>query len=294
MHNLKPVVAHLRSTYWPLLKAGQTTLLVITGMAGYLSAAPSPIRPGQLLSLFGTLFLTISGSTVINMWFDRDIDARMKRTRRRPLVTGQADARQALRLGLVLVILGLGWSVALSPVYAMIALFGLIAEVVVYTLWLKRRTAWSVALGGIAGGMPILGGRVVATGGVDAVGLLLALAVLLWTPAHNLSYNILRFDDYEQAGVPTFPSVYGLGVTRRIIVFSSVMVGLVVTIAAVWMALPPVALYLLILLQAGLIGLAHVAWLRPSAKINASLFKYASAYMLGCMLLLVSKILQSA
>lgn len=291
MLNIKSAFDNLKSTYWPLLKAGQTSLLVITGLAGYLSAYPISMQPWRFLGVAGTLFLTISGSTVINMWFDRDIDAKMNRTRRRPLVTGQATPTRALRLGLVLLILGVGGAVALSPLYAMVALLGMLSEIVVYTLWLKRRTVWSVALGGIAGGMPILGGRVAAIGGVDAVGLLLALAVLMWTPAHNLSHNILRFDDYERAGVPTFPSVYGLAITRRIIALTSILVGVAVILASIWMGLPTVALYLIIALQAGLIGLAHVAWFRPSGKANARLFKYASAYMLSCMILLATKVL---
>lgn len=291
MLTIKSVFDDMKSRYWPLLKAGQTSLLVITGLAGYLSAYPISAHPWRLLGVAGTLFLTISGSTVINMWFDRDIDARMYRTRRRPLVTGQVDPRYALRLGLLLLILGVGGAVALSPLYAMVALFGMLSEIVVYTLWLKRRTVWSVALGGIAGGMPILGGRVAAIGQVDTVGLLLAAAVLMWTPAHNLSYNILRFDDYQRAGVPTFPSVYGLEVTRRIIAFSTVVVGTAVILASIWMGLPPIALYLVVALQAGLIGLAHIAWLHPSGKVNARLFKYASAYMLSCMILLAAKVL---
>jgi protoheme IX farnesyltransferase len=291
MLNIKSVLSDVKSKYWPLLKAGQTSLLAITGLAGYFSAYPFPIRAWELIGLLGTLFLTISGSTVINMWFDRDIDARMPRTRRRPLVTGQVDARLALWLGIGLVAGGLAWSVVLSPVYAVVALAGLFSEVVVYTLLLKRRSAWSVALGGIAGGMPILGGRVIATGSVDAIGLLLALAVLLWTPAHNLSYNMLRFNDYQRAGVPTFPSVYGTHTTRWIILLSSALVGLVMTTVSVWIALPTAALVLLIALQAGLVGLAVIAWLRPSTRVSARLFKYASAYMLGCMVLLATAVL---
>ncbi len=117
----------------------------------------------------GTLFLTISGSTIINMWFDRDIDAKMLRTCHRPLVTGQVKASESLFLGLALLVLGLGWSLSLSVVYTSIALLGIFFEIVIYTFWLKRRTAWSVLLGGLAGGMPILGGRVLAIGEVDTV-----------------------------------------------------------------------------------------------------------------------------
>jgi protoheme IX farnesyltransferase len=267
----------------PLIKGRQTVLLVITGLAGYLSAYPFPIHIGRLFHLMGTLFLTISGSTIINMWFDRDIDAKMLRTCHRPLVTGQIKASESLFLGLALLILGLGWSLSLSVVYTSIALVGIFFEIVIYTFWLKRRTAWSILLGGLAGGMPILGGRALAMGEVDRFGLLLALIVLLWIPTHNLSFAILRLDDYQRAGVPTFPSVYGSGATYRLIAFSSVLLAIIMTIFLINMELVPITLYVFIGFQVGLVGLALMAWFRSSAELSAGLFRYATIYLFCCM-----------
>jgi protoheme IX farnesyltransferase len=281
--NLRSVYHKLESNYLPLIKGRQTALLMLTGLAGYLSAYPFPIHIGGLVHLMGTLFLTISGSTIINMWFDRDIDAKMLRTCHRPLVTGQVKASESLFLGLALLVLGLGWSLSLSVVYTSIALVGIFFEIVIYTFWLKRRTAWSILLGGLAGGMPILGGRALAMGEVDRFGLLLALIVLLWIPTHNLSFAILRLDDYQRAGVPTFPSVYGSGATYRLIAFSSLLLAIIMTMFLIGMELVPITLYVFIGFQVGLVGLALMAWFRSSAELSAGLFRYATIYLFCCM-----------
>jgi hypothetical protein len=92
-----------------------------------------------------------------------------------------------------------------------------VLDVLVYTIWLKRRTPYSILFGGISGGMPILAGRVLATGQLDAIGVLLAAAILLWIPTHIMTFHIKYQQDYASAGVPTFPSVHGISVTRTLI-----------------------------------------------------------------------------
>jgi protoheme IX farnesyltransferase len=276
----------LRFGYWPLVKGWQTGLLLVTAWAGYLSATPAPVPWPVLLGLTGSLFAAISGATVLNMVFDRDIDARMERTCDRPLATGQVDFGAALRLGAALSALGAAWALWLSPLFAALVLGGLFFEVVVYTLWLKRRTPWSILWGGIAGGMPILAGRSLAIGKVDETGLLLALAVLFWIPTHNLTLSMLHFDDYRRGGVPTFPAVYGYGATRRTIAISGMLSVMAMSVAFTRVGIPAAFLYLSILLGAGLLFFALRAWIRPAEKANTILFKVASVYMLCCMVLL--------
>ncbi len=279
----------LRSRYWPLLKIRQTALLTLTGLAGYFSASPAAGRWPATLTLAGSLFLAIGGSTVLNMWFDRDIDAKMPRTARRPLSTGLIAPWKGLWLGGVLAALGLGGALALSPLCAAIALAGLFFEMVVYTLWLKRRTPWSIVWGGLAGGMPILAGRTVGLGRVDAWGLLLALAVVLWIPTHNLTLTILYADDYRQGGVPTFPACYGVAVTRRTIALASTLAALAMSAALIGVGAGPGPVGGLGVLSVGLLGLAAVAWWQPAGPWMAWLYKYASIYMVACMLLLAVK-----
>ena len=141
--------------YWQLIKSLQTGLLLITGLAGFMSACCPLFAWPALLAMLGTLFLAISGSTILNMVYDKDIDARMKRTANRPLPSGQVDANEALLVGLMLAWLGVGGAFALSPLYGLVVFAGLFFDGVIYTMWLKRRTSWSIIWGGIAGGMPI-------------------------------------------------------------------------------------------------------------------------------------------
>jgi heme o synthase len=286
MLNIASTLRRLEARYWPLVKGWQTGLLLFTALAGYLSAGRPAGGWTVLLGMAGSLFLAISGGTVFNMWFDRDIDAVMARTNRRPSSTGQVSPGVTWRLGAVLSALGVGWAVWLSPLFAALVLAGLFAEVVVYTVWLKRRTAWSIVWGGLAGGIPILAGRALALGRVDGIGLLLALAVLCWIPTHNLTLSMLHFADYRRAGVPTFPSVYGDKVTRQAIAISSMLAALAMSTAFIWMGLPLAILCLSIMLGAGLLYFAVMAAARPSDRENAVLFRYASVYMLCCMVLL--------
>jgi protoheme IX farnesyltransferase len=277
--------------YWSLIKSPQTALLLTTGLAGYMSARCPVLHWQTLLGLTGSLFLTISGSTVLNMWYDRDIDAKMERTCWRPLPTGEVSPREALLLGLALAILGVGWAAAIDPLYAGVVFAGLFFDVAIYTLWLKRRTAWSILWGGVSGGMPILAGRVLGIGGMDWVGVAFCLAILFWIPTHILTFAMRYQEDYRQAGVPTFPPVYGLQATRVTVAVSSVLAALAMAAAAYGIGMDWGYLRLMAVLSAGLFVLALISTLRPSEKVNFGLFKYASLYMLAAMILMVVEVM---
>ncbi len=273
--------------YWPLIKSLQTGLLLITGLAGFMSTR-CPITNWQtLLSLTGSLFLAISGSTVLNMWYDRDIDAKMERTRQRPLPSGKVSPNEALRLGLILALLGVSWAVALDMLYGLIILAGLFFDVVIYTILLKRRTPWGIVWGGISGGMPVLAGRALGTGQIEWVGIALALAVLFWIPTHILTFSMRYFDDYRRAGIPTFPLVYGYQTTRRIIAVSSILASVMMCLAVYGIGLTLGYYRLIGVLTIGLLLLAINSTIRPSERINFGLFKYASLYMLSTMLVVI-------
>jgi protoheme IX farnesyltransferase len=275
--------------YLPLIKARQTALLLITGFAGYVSSQPGVLSWEIIAGLLGSLALAISGSTVLNMVFDRDIDARMNRTARRPLPSGRIGDREALALGLALSSAGLIWAFSLSIVYGLVVFAGLFTDVIVYTLWLKRRTAWSIIWGGISGGMPILAGRVLGTGTVDYIGILLAVSILLWIPTHILTFSLTgrHSDDFRRAGIPTFPQVYGRRKTRIIIALSSTGAACSIALGCFALGLEGGYIRLLSVLTAGIIGLAVFSIYRPSDRVAFGLFKYASLYMLGAMLMLV-------
>ncbi|MDE3091195.1 MAG: heme o synthase [Chloroflexota bacterium] len=275
--------------YWTLIKSLQTGLLLITGLAGYMSARCPVTTWETLLAVTGSLFLAISGSTVLNMVYDRDIDAKMKRACMRPLPSGQVSVREAMLLGLSLSIAGVGWAYALNPVYGAVVFAGLFFDVVVYTIWLKRRTPYSIIIGGLAGGMPALAGRALAVGGIDPIGILLAIAVLFWIPTHIMTFNLKYAEDYARGGVPTFPSTYGVNTTRLIITLSSIGAAMAIVIAALGVGMTWGYLRLLFVLSAGLLTLAVASMVRPSERLNFGLFKYASIYMLGSMALLAAE-----
>ncbi len=213
--------------YWPLIKSLQTGLLLATGVAGYFSAHSSNGTWLIVVGMIGSLFLAISGSTVLNMAYDRDIDAVMRRTCWRPLPKGLVSVREAVILGGALSVIGVGWALALAPLYGAIVFAGLFFDAVIYTAWLKRRTPYAILIGGLAGGMPVLAGRALATGQVDLVGVMLALGVLFWIPTHIMTFSMRHFTDYQAAQIPTFPGAYGFYVTRVVIAASSLAAALI-------------------------------------------------------------------
>jgi protoheme IX farnesyltransferase len=286
MPNITTSLADIKVKYVPLIKSLQTSLLLMTGVAGYLSAK-TQINGLTLAQLAISLFLAISGSTILNMWWDRDIDAKMKRTHKRPTSAGLVTPNEVLRLGLILSVIGVGWAVMLNALYGLVVFAGLFFDVIVYSLWLKRRTCWSIVWGGVSGAMPILAGRALATGVIDPIGLLLAGAILFWIPTHTLTFSMKFADDYNAAGVPTFPSTYGLDVTRFIIALSSVIAALSMGLASYWIGVTAGILRVIIVLSAGLLFLAITTVFRPSERVNFGLFKYASVYMFSAMLLII-------
>jgi protoheme IX farnesyltransferase len=272
--------------YWPLIKSLQTGLLLITGLAGYLSARCPIANWKTILALSASLFLSISGSTVLNMWYDRDIDARMGRTEHRPLPSGAVSPGEAFRLGVILSVCGVVWSLAIDVLYGAVVFAGLFFDVVVYTIWLKRRSAWSIIWGGLSGGMPILAGRALGIGGIDWVGIALAASVLFWIPTHIMTFNIRYLEDYRRAGVPTFPERYGVETAQKIIAISSLLAALAMGISGLGIGMTIGYLRVMVVLSVGLLGLAGTTMFSSSKKINFALFKYASVYMLSAMLLL--------
>ncbi len=283
---MKTVRAKIR-LYWPLIKSPQTGLLVATGLAGYMTARCPVFNLPTMIGLFISLASSISGSTILNMWWDRDIDAKMGRTQKRPLASGKIAAAEALQVGLVLSILGVGLAAVMDALFGLIIFAGLFFDVVIYTIWLKRRTSWSIVWGGISGAMPILAGRVLGLGSIDWVGIVLALSILFWIPTHILTFSMRYFADYKAAGVPTFASTYGFGFTRATIALSSLFAALAMGIAAWGIGMSWGYLRLLCVLSAGLLVLALTLIFRPSERINFGLFKYASIYMLSSMLLMM-------
>ncbi|MCE5204431.1 MAG: heme o synthase [Coriobacteriales bacterium] len=267
--------------YLTLTKPKQTALLLATGIGAYVLTASPDLVWGRFGLGMLALALAVSGCTALNMVADRDIDAKMGRTSGRPLPTGSVSTRSAVVFGFVLSAAGLGVSWLLSPVFGAVVSAGFFFDLVVYTMWLKRRTPLSILFGGISGGMPALAGRTLATGGVDAVGLLLAAGVVLWIPAHILTLSMRYQGEYDSAGVPVWPAVFGPRATRRVVAAGTILATMVLTAAGVLERIDVWALVALALIGVVIDGLAIAALVVPTEKRNWRLFKAASVYMLG-------------
>ena len=205
--------------YFTLLKPGVMSLVVFTGLAGMV-VAPGHLHP---LQQFLTLFCIAMGSgagAAMNMWFDRDIDAIMKRTASRPVPAGRVAPDDALAFGLfmaaasvMLMGLGLGWMAA-GILAGAIAFY-----VLIYTMWLKRSTPQNIVIGGAAGAFPPMIGWAAVTGDVSLEAAILFAIIFLWTPPHFWALALYKCGDYAKAGVPMMPVVAGHPSTKRQMVF---------------------------------------------------------------------------
>jgi heme o synthase len=172
-------------------------------------------------------YLSAGGANALNMYIDRDIDALMHRTEQRPLVTGVLTPRQGLLFGLALTVVSTLWlGLLVNWLSAALALGALLFYVLVYTMWLKRRTAQNIVWGGIAGCMPVLIGWSSVTNDVSWAAVVLFLVMFFWTPPHYWPLSMKVREDYARVGVPMLPVVAGnTAVARQIVLYSWVMVA---------------------------------------------------------------------
>lgn len=199
-----------------LTKPRVISLLLVTTVLPMFVAGPG--LPSAWLVLWTVIggYAMAGGANAINMWFDRDIDDRMSRTRRRPIPAGRIRPGLALAfgLGLAAVAFAVFWFLV-NPLAAWLALAGLLYYVFIYTVWLKRSTPVNIVIGGAAGAFPPLVGWAAATGRIDLEALYLFAIVFYWTPPHFWALALVKRDDYARAGVPMLPVVQGEHETKR-------------------------------------------------------------------------------
>jgi protoheme IX farnesyltransferase len=201
--------------YLELLKPRVMSLVVFTGLIGIV-IAPAHLHPLQAALAVLAIALGSGAAGAINMWYERDLDALMARTRNRPLPQGRVEPDDALGLGVLLSIFSLLlMSLATNFVAAALLAAAILFYVFIYTLWLKRRTPQNIVIGGAAGAFPPMIGWAAATGEVSAVGIALFLLIFFWTPPHFWALSLYRSDDYRRAGVPMLPVVAGARETKR-------------------------------------------------------------------------------
>jgi len=273
--------------YLQLLKPRVMSLVVFSGFAGLVVA---PAQPHPLLAAVAILCIAIASgaSGAINMWYDRDIDAIMQRTRGRPIPQGRVDPSEALAFGVVLaigsvVIMG----VALNWLAAGLLAAAILFYVFVYTIWLKRRTPQNIVIGGAAGAFPPMIGWAAATGQVSVESIALFLLIFMWTPPHFWALALYRAGDYEKAGVPMMPVVAGARSTKlQMLVYTVLLFPLAL---APWFLGMAGALYgAAAVLLGGLFILAALrVWRDDGDQSARKMFAYSIFYLFALFTLLI-------
>lgn len=199
------------SDYFSLLKPRVMSLVVFTGFAGlWVAPGAAELHPFLIVIAMLSLAVNAGAAGAINMWYDRDIDAVMKRTRGRPIPMGRVDADEAVTFGLVMSVLSvIVMGVALNWVAAGILAFANFFYVVIYTMWLKRSTPQNIVIGGAAGAFPPMVGWAAVTGDVTLASLVLFAIIFFWTPPHFWALCLYANTDYKTAKIPMMSVVAG-------------------------------------------------------------------------------------
>jgi len=288
MASTAPQTAAMMPTEWrdffTLTKPRVMTLVIFTAICGVL-AAPGTIHPVIAFTAILAIAMGAGGSAVLNMWWEADIDAGMKRTMNRPLPGGRMRREDARDFGIFLS----GVSVALMGLAvgwlaAALLLGAIIYYAVIYTMWLKPRTPQNIVIGGGAGAFPPLIGWVAVTGEITAMPILLFAIIFFWTPPHFWALALFVKTDYAKVGIPMLPVVAGERVTRNQIMGYTVLLA-PITIAP-WLIGGTSWIYgsVAVVLSALFVVLAMPVFTRTRAEVDAMtpekrLFKFSIVYL---------------
>jgi len=271
-------IRRVLADYATLTKPRVQSLLLFTTITTMYVAGDPSLGLVALTCLGGAL--SAGGAGAINHYFDRDIDALMKRTADRPVPSGRVAPGNALAFGIALGVASFALlSVTVNVLAAALALSGLLGYVLVYTVWLKRTTPQNIVIGGAAGAVPPLVAWAAVTGSLDWSALYLFAIVFYWTPPHFWALSLLMKDEYERAGVPMLPVVRGETETRRQIVLYSVLLVAVTLLPFAGQLFD--AAYLLAAMALGAAFLAMALHLRRHADRRSALrlYLFSLAYL---------------
>ncbi len=265
--------------YVALMKPRVMSLVIFTALVGMM-VAPGHLHPVLGFTALLCIAIGAGAAGALNMWYDADIDAVMRRTAERPIPAGRVQRGEALGFGMTLAIgavavLGL----ATNWLAAGLLAFTIFFYVAIYTMWLKRSTPQNIVIGGAAGAFPPMIGWAAATGGIGGEAVLLFLIIFFWTPPHFWALSLWRADDYARAGVPMLPVVAGSAETRRqILIYSLVLAPFGV---APWLAGYTGPLYGAVAVAAGVGIMALAAKVRCESGLAAAkrLFAFSILYL---------------
>jgi protoheme IX farnesyltransferase len=272
--------------YFALLKPRVMSLVVFTALVGLL-VAPVPMNP--FVAFCAILFIAVGAgaSGALNMWWDADIDAVMRRTAKRPVPAGKVTPEEALAIGVGLS----GLSVVMLALATNLVAAGLLAftiffYAVIYTMWLKRWTPQNIVIGGAAGAFPPVIGWAVATGGVSIESLLMFALIFMWTPPHFWALALFMRSDYDDAGVPMLTVTHGRPATRRHVLAYTVLLVPVSLGLAFTSVGGPVYLIVSLALNAWFLRGAFAIWRRDEAtaeadnyRVEKEVFRFSLSYL---------------
>jgi protoheme IX farnesyltransferase len=264
--------------YVQLLKPRVMSLVVFTALVGLL-VAPVGLHPVEGFAAILFIALGAGASGALNMWWDADIDAVMKRTARRPVPSGRVEAGEALAIGLALsgisvVMLALATNLLAAALLA----FTIFFYAVVYSIWLKRLTPQNIVIGGAAGAFPPMIGWVAATGSIGIEAILMFALIFMWTPPHFWALALFMKEDYHTAGVPMLTVTHGRKATRvHILVYTALLVPVAVG-AALTQIGGPLTLAVAVALNAWFMLGAFRIWRRDEAMAEADKYAVEKAF----------------
>lgn len=275
----RPLIHDLRP-YWAVTDPKTVALLVFTGVAAGLAAGGLQ-APVKLVQIALALALSSMGARAVANYIDRDIDALMERTRRRPLPSGAVPPVGALTLGLGLIAAGLLAAAPFGVLVVLLMALGLADNLLVYARLTKRTSPLNIILGAPSGGAPAVVGYVAISGSVDLYAIMVATFVMLWTPIHIWSLAIRYRDDYARAGVPMLPVVVGVRRSARYVGYASLALAVCTTLFVLGAGsrlLPPTAIVVDGLALALMLG---SLWLvrTPTGEHAWLLFKFTAPYL---------------
>lgn len=266
--------------YVRLTKPRVISLLLVTAICGLYAGAGRTVPWTVLLAVCGGGYLAAGGAHAMNCALDADLDQLMSRTQSRPVPNGRIPPAVAFGYGIGLNVAAAAWlAVAANLLAASLALAGSVWYVVIYTLWLKRRSTENIVIGGAAGCFPVLVGWAAATGRLDATAIMLAVVIFCWTPPHFWSLATLLREDYRQAGVPMLPVVASTAQTSgRMMRYSAATLAASVLPVA-WGGLGVAYLGVTVLSGARLCQLTWAYRANPEARTARRLFGFSLGYV---------------
>ncbi len=275
--------------YLQLTKPRIVLLHIFTTVTAMVVAAQNVfLNPLTLAATLVGGSFAAAGASVLNQYFERDLDRQMSRTKNRPLPAGRIDPVNALLFGLGLLI----WSLLILAVFvnwltAFLALIGAVYYVVIYTLLLKRNTMLNIIVGGGAGAMPVLVGWTAATGHLAPQAFLLFALIFFWTPPHSWALVVMIESDYDRGGIPMMPVALGSEITRWQIVWYSLLLVLLTLLPLPFGMLRELYFAAALLLGAGLLYRA-LRLLEQGTKASArQMYKYSSGYLALLFLMMI-------